>query len=175
MGGGGDEGCARQSAATAARKRRHVRRAGRPRQQPAVASRSVPAADRSGGMGRDRARRHAARALVERAARRSLRRAARAQGEDRPARPRVRQSAVLAAVHERLGARRSASALRRVRSRALRRRPLVGAQRSHAGAVGRGLRARESRRVVAVFAGAVRGSQRPPARELLPLVQSALL
>ena len=94
--------------------------------------------------------------LVERAARRSVRRAARAQSRDAAAGPRVRQSAVLAAVHECSGARQSASALRRVRSRALGRRPLVGAQRPHAGALRSGLRAREPRRVLAVPAGAVR-------------------
>ena len=71
--------------------------------------------------------------------------------------------------------RRSASALRRVRSRALGRRPLVGRQRSHASAVGRRLRAREPRRLVAVLAGAVRGAQRAPPRELLPRVLRAVL
>ena len=83
MGDEATQGRARQGAAPAARERRDVRRAGRSRQQPAVAPRSVSAADRPGGMDRDRARRDAARAAAERAARRSLRRAARAQRKDR--------------------------------------------------------------------------------------------
>ena len=91
-----------------------------------------------------------------------------------PAGPRVRQPAVPAAVQEHRRARRPAPALRRVRSRALGRRAVVGAQRPHAGAVGRGLRAREPRRRVAVPAGAVRRAQRAPARELLPRVQRAI-
>ena len=87
----------------------------------------------------------------------------------------LRQPAFSQAVHEHRRSRRSASALRRLRSRALGRRPLVGRQRSHAGAVGRRLCAREPRRVVAVLAGAVRGAQRAAARELLPRVLRALL
>ena len=86
--------------------------------------------------------------------------AARAEGSAVAAGPRLRQPAIPPAVHEHRRARRLAPELRRVRSRALRRRPLVGRQRPHAGAVGRRLCARESRRLLAVPAGAVRGAQR---------------
>ncbi len=173
-GRGCDQGRARQGAAAAARKRRYVRCARRTRQQPAVAARFVSAAHRPGGMDGDRARRDAAGTAPERVAGRSLRRAARAQRKGAATRSRIRQLTVPAAVRERFCPRQSAFALRRVRSRALGRRPLVGAQRPHAGAFGCGLRARESRRVVAVSARHVRGAQRTPARELLSFVQPAV-
>ena len=162
-----------QGAASARRERRDVHRAGRA--QPAVATRPLPAADGPRRVGRDRARRDPARAPPERAARRSLRRATRAEGQGVAAGARVRQSAIPAAVREHRRARQPASALHRVRPRALGGRTLVGAQRPYAGAVGRGLRARESRRVVAVIARGLRGAQRAPARELLPLVHAAIL
>ncbi len=64
--------------------------------------------------------------------------------------------------------RRALPARLRRRSRALAGRPLVGARRPHAGAVGRGLRAREPRRALAHPARAVPRLPRPAPRGLLP-------
>ena len=165
---------ARQGPASAERERRDVRAAGRPRRRrpwrldlfPLLIDPAEWSAIERGVIQRA--------ALLNRAARRSLRRAARTEGASAAAGARVRQLAVSAAVQEHRRARRSAPALRRVRSRALGGRAVVGAERPHAGAVGRRLRAREPRRRLAVPARAVRRAQRAPARELLPLVQRAV-
>ena len=148
----------------------------RSRHEPAVAARPVPVADRARRVEPHRARRRSAHAAVESPARRSLRHATRAQGAVAAAGSRVRQSRIscgrarASRVRDDLHLHFVAFDLARSADG-----QLVGRQRSHAGAVGGRLCAREPRRLVAVLAGAVRGAQRAPAREFLPRVLRALL
>ena len=115
------------------------------------------------GRGGDRAARHAA----QQGPARRLRRAAPPQGRAAAAGAGVRSRRLPARMPRRQTRRRRDAALLRRGSRALARRPLVGARRSHAGALGRGLRAREPHHHLARFPAALSRPQGAAPRAVL--------
>ena len=156
------------AAARGARKRRHLQRLCRSRGcRSPLGTRHAAVDPAGGGMGRHRGGHPAARDTIEQGAGGRLRRAAVARRGPAAPRPGLRAFGLPAPLPRHQAPwRRDAPHVCR-RPRALGRRPLVGGGRSHAGALGRGLRAGEPARHLASLRGSVSRPARAAPRQLL--------